>query len=67
MAKKKSYRTSGIVKGKTKEQRLEKAYQEWKTGKQNSLKTLSDKYHIHIPIISKYITEKMNISKNKNL
>lgn len=63
MAKKKNTRTRGIVKGKNQHQRMEKAYQDWKSGKENSLKQLADKYHLHIPDVSKYITTQMQLSK----
>ena len=65
MPKKKNVRTRGMVKGKNQHERMEKAYQDWKCGKENSLKELADKYHLHIPDVSKYITTQMQLSKKQ--
>ena len=65
MAQKKDVRKKTVLRGKRKEKRLEKAYQEWKKGKTNSLKELSVKHGLHIPDVSAYITNQFNLSKTK--
>lgn len=54
------------ISGQDRHKRMEKAYNEWKSGKPNSLQELADKYHIHVPDISKYITMKIELLKIKN-
>ena len=65
MAQKKIVRKKIVLRGKRKEKRLEKAYQEWKKGKTGSLKELSAKHGLHIPDISTYITKQFKLSNQK--
>lgn len=65
MAKKKNLRTRGVVKGKNQQERMESAYNEWKSGKENSLQILADKYHLHIPDVSKYISSQIQLGKKQ--
>lgn len=53
------------IRGKTQEERIEKAYQEWKSGENNSLKELAEKYKLHIPDVSKYITNQLKLNKKQ--
>lgn len=62
---KKIFHTRKNVRGKDRHERMEKAYQEWKLGKTSSLKELADKYKIHVPDISRYITMQFELSKIK--
>ena len=57
--------TRGVVRGKKHDERLKRAYQDWKSGKENSLKELSEKHHLHQGDISKYITLQINLSKKQ--
>lgn len=53
------------VSGKDRHERMEKAYRDWKLGKENSLSKLADKYHLHVPDISRYITTQFELAKLK--
>jgi len=50
---------------KIKLENLEKAYQEWKLGNCGSLQEISEKYKFYRKDISKYITLKLQLNKNK--
>ena len=65
MAQKKIVSKKIVLRGKRKEKKLEKAYQEWKKGKTGSLKELSLKHGLHIPDVSTYITKQFELSKTK--
>lgn len=52
--------------GLDRERRMQQAYLEWKTGKENSLKQLAKKYKLHIPDISRYITMQFELSKTND-
>lgn len=67
MAKKikKPIHTRREIRGQDRHERMEKAYQDWKCEKLNSLKELADKYHIHVPDLSRYITTQLELSKEK--
>lgn len=52
----------GII-GKEKQEKLEKAYQEWRLGKSKSDKELAKKYNLHPQDLSRYITFKIETNK----
>lgn len=64
---KKNIRTRKEIAGNNRHKRLEKAYEEWKTGKSNSLDELATKYQLHVPDISKYITMQFELLKLKKI
>ena len=65
--RKKILPTRNTIKGKNHNARLKMAYRDWKSGKENSLKQLSEKHHLHQGDISKYITIQIKLSKEKKL
>lgn len=58
---------SKALAGKDRNERLEKAYKDYCSGKKNSLKELSQKYRLHIPDISRYITLQFEQAKENKL